>query len=86
MHPLNKISEFSGLEVRVFGHLMRSPLNSSERWKIPPSPPEVKEFNVKKIPLIVVLNKNGEKLGEIEENPPKGTSLEKALLQIYEQT
>ena len=81
--PPKKIAEGSGLDVRVFGHLMRNPLNQSEKWKIPPSPPEVKEFNVVKIPLIVVLNKKGEKLGEIVENPPKGLRLEEALLRIY---
>lgn len=77
---LGLIAEATGLEVRIFGHLMRDPLNPKERWRIPPSPPEVREFNVVKIPLIVVLNNRGEKVGEIVENPPEGRSLEEALL------
>ncbi len=68
--------------MRVFGHLMRNVTDPDEKWAIPPSPPEVKAFNVIKIPLITVLNKEGEKLGEIIENPPEGQTLERALLDI----
>jgi len=79
---LGLISEETGLEVRVFGHLMRNVTDPDEKWMITPSPPEVKTFNVIKIPLITVLNKEGEKLGEIIENPPEGQTLERALLDI----
>lgn len=79
---LGLISEAAGLEVRVFGHLMRDPLNPTVGWRIPPSPPEVREFNVTKIPFIVVLDMNGEKVGEIVENAPEGLSLEGAILKI----
>ncbi|MBA7650095.1 hypothetical protein ES703_57896 [subsurface metagenome] len=83
---LGLISEESGLEVRVFGHLMRNVKDPDEKWMIPPSPPEVKTFNVIKIPLITVLNEDGEKLGEIIENPPEGQTLERALLDILKKT
>jgi len=83
---LDLISEETGLEVRVFGHLMRTVKNPDEKWAIPPSPPEVKTFNVIKIPLITVLNEDGEKLGEIIENPPEGQTLERALLDILKKT
>ena len=43
---------------------------------------EVKEFDVVKIPLIVVLNGDGEELGEIVENPPEGETLEESLFKI----
>ncbi len=76
------ISEATGLEVNVFGRLMRDAKNPEERWKIPPSPAEVKDFDVVKIPLIVVLNRDGVKIGEIVENPPEGQTLEEALLDI----
>ncbi|MGB9623109.1 MAG: thioredoxin family protein [Candidatus Bathyarchaeia archaeon] len=81
---LEKISEEAGIEARVFGHLVRDPLNPKEKWRIPPSPPEVREFDVVKIPLILVFNKKGEKLGTIVENPPEGMSLEEALQKILE--
>ena len=83
---LGLISEEAGLEVRVFGHLMRNVKDPDEKWATPPSPPEVKTFNVIKIPLIIVLNKAGEKLGEIIENPPEGITLEKALLDILKKS
>jgi len=79
---LDLISEKTGLEVRVFGHLMRDTKSPDERWSIPPSPPEVKEFDVVKIPLIFVLNGDGEELGKIVENPPEGEALEESLLKI----
>lgn len=79
---LGLISEETGLEVRVFGHLMRNVKDPDERWAIPPSPPEVKKFNVIKIPLITVLNEEGEKRGKIIENPTEGQTLERALLDI----
>jgi thiol-disulfide isomerase/thioredoxin len=82
MPVLSLISDATGLEVNVFGRLMRDAKNPEERWKIPPSPPEVKDFHVVRIPLIVVLNRDGVKIGEIVENPPEGQTLEEALLDI----
>ena len=79
---LDLLSEATGVEVRVFGHMMRNDKSNTRKWAVPPSPAEVDEFNVVKIPLIVVLRKDGEKLGEIIENPPQGKTLEQALLEI----
>ncbi|UCH57763.1 MAG: thioredoxin family protein [Candidatus Bathyarchaeota archaeon] len=81
---LKLISDVTGIEVRVFGHLMRDAKNPNERWRIPPSPPEVKEFDVVKIPLIVVLDNEGRRIGEVIENPPERKTLEEALLDILE--
>lgn len=81
---LGLVSEATGLEVRVFGHLVRDLKKPKGYWKIPPSPAEVEEFNVRKIPTIVVLDKKGNTVGEIVENPPKGKTLEEALLDIIE--
>ena len=79
---LGMLSEATSLEVRVFGHMMRDAKSNTRRWAIPPCAPEVKEFGVVKIPLIVVLNKAGEKIGEVVENPPQGKTLEQSLLDI----
>jgi len=76
------ISEATGLEVRVFGHLMRDPKRSRGYWSIPPSPEEVEEFSVRRIPTIFVLDREGRVMGEIVESPPAGKSLEAALLDI----
>lgn len=79
------IHEATGMEVRVFGHIMRDSKSDTRRWAVPPSPREVYEFNVAKIPYIVVLSTNGEKLGEIVENPRPGQTLEEELLGILEE-
>jgi len=79
---LGLISEATGLEVRVFGHLMRDPKRSRGYWSIPPSPEEVEEFSVRRIPTIFVLDREGRVMGEIVESPPAGKSLEAALLDI----
>jgi thiol-disulfide isomerase/thioredoxin len=75
------ISEETGLEVRVFGGLMKDPLSRERKWRIPPSPPEVEAFNVDKIPLIILFDKEGNEIGRIIENP-KAPTLEEELLKI----
>jgi thiol-disulfide isomerase/thioredoxin len=75
------ISEETGLEVRVFGGLMKDPLSHERKWRIPPSPPEVETFNVDKIPLIILFDKEGNEVGRIVENP-KAPTLEEELLKI----
>ena len=79
---LDLISDKTGIEVRVFGHLKRSDVGSLKKWSIPPSPEEVNEFNVLKIPYIMIINTEGEKVGEIIENPPQSKTLEETLLAI----
>lgn len=81
---LKLIQDATGIEVNVFGHLKKGDRDAGGLWKIPPSPPEVEDFGVERIPLIVVFNPEGELLGEIVENPPGGETLEKALLDILE--
>ncbi|OGD54594.1 hypothetical protein A3K80_05050 [Candidatus Bathyarchaeota archaeon RBG_13_38_9] len=79
---LDLLNEVAGIEVRIFGHLMRDSKNHIKKWKIPPSPQEVEVFNVEKIPLIIILSKNGEELGRIVENPPLGKTIEQTILEI----
>ena len=81
---LGLIAESIGMEIIVFGHLVRDLARPKGYWQIPPSPPEVKTFDVKKIPTIIVLDETGKKLGAIIENPPRGKTLENALLDVIE--
>ncbi|MEM3458514.1 MAG: thioredoxin family protein [Candidatus Bathyarchaeia archaeon] len=78
------ISEATGLEVRVFGGLMKDPLSHIRKWRIPPSPPEVETFRVDKIPLIILFSKEGKEVGKIIENPQKPTLEEELLTVISE--
>ena len=83
---LKLIQDATGIEVRVLGHIMKDAKNPNEIWKIPPSPPEVKDFNVTSIPHIVILDAEGKELGAVIENPPIEKTLEAALLEILEKT
>jgi hypothetical protein len=78
---LDLLSRATGLEVRIFGGLKKDPLSHTRKWRIPPSPLEVETFNVDKIPLILVLDKEGKTIGRIIENPQELT-LEEELLKI----
>jgi thiol:disulfide interchange protein len=86
---LKLIQDATGLEVRILGHIMKDaknpkPSTPEEKWKVPPSPSELMEFNVFKIPYIAVLNLQGEEIGAVIENPPEDKTLEEALLAILE--
>ena len=81
---LAHIQEKTGLKTRVFGHLKRDAKNPNRLWACPPSPEQVDEFKVVKIPHMFVLNKKGEVEGEIIENAPEGKTLERAILDILE--
>ena len=76
------ISEATGLEVRIFGGLKKDSLSHTRKWRIPPSPQEVETFQVDKIPLIIVFDKEGKDIGKIIENPREKPTLEEELLKI----
>lgn len=63
------IAESTELEVRVFKGLKRDPLSHTDKWRIPPSPPEVRNFGVDGIPLIVMVDEKGREIGRIVESP-----------------
>lgn len=79
------LAEKAGLKVKVFGGLKRDPLNPKEGWRIPPSPPEVKTFNVQKTPHIIIFDRQGKQLGTIIENPKPENTLEEEILHIIQQ-
>jgi thiol-disulfide isomerase/thioredoxin len=76
------ISERTGIEVRIFGHLMRDSKSDTRLWACPPSPEEVNYFHIKKIPTFIILDRKGKELGRIVESPPEGKTLEDSLLNI----
>jgi len=79
---LSLISETTGLEVLVFGGLMKDPLSQVCKWRIPPSPPEVITFEVDKIPLMIIVDMNGREIGRVVESPKKMPTLEQELCEI----
>ncbi len=81
---LDLIARATGLEVRVFGGLVRDPLNLNSKWRIPPSPVEVRTFGVDKIPVIIISRKDGKEIGRIIEHPRPGFTLEREIIGIIE--
>jgi len=81
---LAHISSETGIEARVFGHLMRDAKNNTRIWACPPSPQEVNMFQIKKIPTFIIVNREGEEIGRIIEDPPEGKTLEEAILDLLE--
>jgi thiol-disulfide isomerase/thioredoxin len=79
---LSLISEATGLEVRVFGGLMKDPLSHVCKWRIPPSPPEVITFEVDKIPLIIIVDLHGKEMGRVIESPKRWPTLEQELYEM----
>ncbi len=79
------LADKTGLKVRVFGGLKKDPLSPNEKWRIPPSPPEVREFKVDRTPHIVIFHANGRELGKIIENPAPNKTMEEEILQLVRQ-
>ena len=81
---LAHISSETGIEARVFGHLMRDAKNSTRIWACPPSPMEVNMFQIKRIPTFIIVKKGGVEIGRVIEDPPEGKPLEEAILDLLE--
>jgi len=79
---LSLFSEATGLDVRVFGGLMKDPLSQVCKWRVPPSPPEVITFEVDKLPLIIIVDLCGREIGRVIESPKKWATLEQELYEI----
>jgi len=75
---LASITRNAGLEIRLFGGLVRDALAS--RWRVPPSPEQTLEFDIKRIPTIIVLDEDGHERGRLVENPDPGLTIEEHLL------
>ncbi len=72
------------INVIFFKGIKSAPLDPDVRWRIPPSPPEVDEFDLRKIPTFYILNSSGEQIGEMIENPKSKPTLAEELLFILE--
>jgi len=72
------------IDAVFFKGLKTAPLGGDVRWKIPPSPPEVLEFDLRKIPTFYILNSKGDLMGEMIENPIHKPTLEEELVYILD--
>ena len=74
------------IDAIFFKGIKSAPLDPDVRWRVPPSPPEVNEFDLRKIPTFYILDSTGNLIGQIIENPEIKTSIEEELIHILENT
>ncbi len=79
---LKHLEEKIGLEVLSFSNIKTAPLDPAHQWKIPPSPQEMEDWNVKAIPWIVIFSKDGKEIGTIIEKPTVKPTLEAEILHV----
>ncbi len=80
MPVLLHLEEKIGMDIRVFSTVKKAPLDPKRKWAIPPSPPEMEDWNVTAIPWIEFFNSQGERLGTIIEKPRVKATLEEEIL------
>ena len=80
---LAKIYQVTKIPMKILGGIKKN-LNPPPAWKVPPSPPEILEYGVEKVPCILILDKNSYEVARVYEQPPPGKSLEQHLLNVIE--
>ncbi len=66
---LAKISEKIGVPFKILGGIKSDPKGKGPYWKSPPSPSEINELKIKRIPWIAVIDDDGNIHAIIDENP-----------------
>ncbi|MFW9923361.1 MAG: thioredoxin family protein [Candidatus Thorarchaeota archaeon] len=72
------------IDAIFFKGIKSAPLDPNIRWKVPPSPAEVNDFDLIKIPTFYILNKEGKVVTQMVENPENKETLEEELLYLIE--
>jgi len=78
---LKRIPTINGV---FFKGIKSAPKDPDIRWRVPPSPPEVNDFDLRKIPTIFIIDSNGKLVGEMLENPEHKPTLEEELVYILD--
>ncbi|MHA1772458.1 MAG: thioredoxin family protein [Candidatus Thorarchaeota archaeon] len=75
------------IKIRSLGGMEKPEWGSSELWAVPPSPPEVKTFDITSSPTILIFEKNsGREIGRIKTRPRITSSIEEELVELVERT
>ncbi|MEX2681972.1 MAG: TlpA family protein disulfide reductase [Candidatus Sigynarchaeota archaeon] len=80
---LAKICQVTSIPMKILGGAKFSQ-QKPPTWHVPPSPPEMNELNIERIPAILFIDKNGVEVLRFYERPPAGKSLEHHLLDLVE--
>jgi thiol-disulfide isomerase/thioredoxin len=76
---LAKICQVTKIPMKILGGAKFSQ-QKPPTWHVPPSPPEMNDLNIERIPAILFIDKNGIEVLRYYERPPVGKSLEQYLL------
>ncbi|NHJ15231.1 MAG: hypothetical protein EAX95_16235 [Candidatus Thorarchaeota archaeon] len=82
---LSMIENESNFRIIAASGMTKPPYGSSELWAVPPSPIEVKTFEIRSSPTIIVFKKDtGEEVGRILTRPRMTSRIETEILKIIE--
>ena len=81
---LAKINQIANIPMKVLGGAKVLAGREPREWHVPPSPPEMNEYNIEKIPAILILDSDLHEIARFYERPPQGKTLEGYLLSIVE--
>jgi thiol-disulfide isomerase/thioredoxin len=76
------LEEMIGLDAMVFSEIKTDPLNKDIQWKVPPSPPEIYEWEATAIPWFEFFDSKGNRIGHLREKPTVKDTLEDEILYI----
>lgn len=77
---LAKINQVTRISMKIIGGAKLN-LAKQPKWASP-SPPEMNELNIEKIPAILIINQGNHEVARFYERPPPGKSLERVLLDL----
>lgn len=82
---LSMIENESKFQIIAAGGMTKPSYGSSELWAVPPSPAEVKIFDIRSSPTIIVFKKDtGEEVGRMMTRPTMTSRIETEILKIIE--
>lgn len=75
------VNQIPEIDLTLLHGIKNVPFDKNIRWKIPPSPPEVDTFDLRKIPTIIIFDKtSGEEVGRMIERPEATETVEEEIL------
>ncbi|TFG13876.1 hypothetical protein EU537_05295 [Candidatus Thorarchaeota archaeon] len=73
------------IKIKALGGMTKPPYGSDELWAVPPSPEEVRAFEVTSSPTILIFDGDGEEVGRIKTKPKNTPTIEEELVFLIEQ-
>ncbi|MHA1124793.1 MAG: thioredoxin family protein [Candidatus Heimdallarchaeota archaeon] len=72
------------IDAVFFKGIKTAPMDPNIKWKVPPSPPEVNDFDLQRLPTFYILDSKGYVKSILLENPVTKPTVEEELLYLIE--